>query len=138
MKKHITGFYLETLLLIVVFLAILLVLTRVFGIGKTESLEAAHLSDAVTLASNAAEAVSASRDPAGLAALLGGETDGRTVTAAFDRALNSDPAGLYRVTVSWDPAADDLVYCTVTVCYGNHTDPVYTLDTAVWLGGEAA
>ena len=61
MKKngHITAFYLETLLLIVVFIGIILILTQVFGLGRVQSVEAGRLTDAVILAQNAAEAVSA-------------------------------------------------------------------------------
>ena len=57
MKKngHITGFYLETLLLIVVFIAIILVLTQVFGLAQVQSVRAKQLTEAVTLAGNAAE-----------------------------------------------------------------------------------
>ena len=52
MKKngHITGFYLETLLLIVVFIAIILVLTQVFGLAQVQSVRAKQLTEAVTLA----------------------------------------------------------------------------------------
>ena len=35
---HITAFYLETLLLIVVFIGIILVLTQVFGLGRVQSM----------------------------------------------------------------------------------------------------
>ena len=45
MKKngHITAFYLETLLLIVVFIGINLILTQVFGLGRVQSVEAKRL-----------------------------------------------------------------------------------------------
>ena len=36
-QEHITAFYVETLLLILVFIAIILVLTHVFGLGKVQS-----------------------------------------------------------------------------------------------------
>ena len=47
MKKngHVTGFYLETLLLIVVFLLIVLVLTQVFGLAQVQSAEAGRLTE---------------------------------------------------------------------------------------------
>ena len=74
MKKNgqITAFYIEALLLIVVFLAIILVLTQVFGLARQQSIAAGQLTDAVTLAGNAAEAVSASADPDELFHLLDG------------------------------------------------------------------
>ena len=58
MKKHshITGFYLETLMLIVVFVLIILVLTQVFGLAQMQSTRAKHLNGAVVLAQTAAEA----------------------------------------------------------------------------------
>ena len=67
MKKNgpITAFYLETLLLIVVFIGIILVLTQVFGLSRTQSREARRLTDAVILAQNGAEAVLVSWDDEG-------------------------------------------------------------------------
>lgn len=69
-KQHITAFYLETLLMIVVFISIILVLTRVFGSARLQSVEAKRLTAAVTLAQNTAEAVSASGSPQDLLDLL--------------------------------------------------------------------
>ena len=72
MKKsgHITAFYVETLLLIVVFIAIILLLTQVFGLARRQSADARELTDAVALASNAAEALEAAGSPEELLALL--------------------------------------------------------------------
>ena len=58
--RHITAFYLETLLLVAIFVAMILVLTSVFGMGKKESLDAKHLTGAVRLAENTAEMATAS------------------------------------------------------------------------------
>ena len=69
-KQHITAFYLETLLMIVVFISIILVLTRVFGRARLQSVEAKRLTAGVTLAQNTAEAVSASGSPQDLLDLL--------------------------------------------------------------------
>ena len=69
-KQHITAFYLETLLMIVVFISIILVLTRVFGSARVQSVEAKRLTAAVTLAQNTAEAASASGSPQDLLDLL--------------------------------------------------------------------
>ena len=69
-KQHITAFYLETLLMIVVFISIILVLTRVFGSARVQSVQAKELTTAVTLAQNTAEAVSASGSPQELQAIL--------------------------------------------------------------------
>jgi len=100
-KQHITAFYLETLLMIAVFVSIILVLTRVFGSARAQSAKAKNLTAAVTLAQNAAEAVSASKSPQDLLALLG--TDGNAllqedastgealVTAVYDTDLHPVP-----------------------------------------------
>ena len=144
MKKngHITGFYLETLLLIVVFIAIILVLTQVFGL--VQSVRAKQLTEAVTLAGNAAEAVSASHSPEDLltllnenenAALLPGSAG---VTASYGSDLSPDPAGNYRVEASWLPEQTDtgrMVRSVILVRFGADEEPVYELETAVFLPG---
>ena len=57
MKKgqSVTSFYVESLLLVVVFVCIRLALTSVFGLGRRESVKAGFLTSAVTLAQNAAD-----------------------------------------------------------------------------------
>ena len=59
-KKHITSFYIETLILVLVFVAVILTLAQVFGLAKKQSEEAKMLTAAVTVAQNAAEAFSVS------------------------------------------------------------------------------
>ena len=130
----------ETLLLIAVFIAIILVLTQVFGLGRVESGEAKLLTNAVTLAQNAAEAFSASDDPQKLASLLdeNGNTSvsGNTVTARYTSDMTPDPNGAFTVSTVWIPASagnGTLASGAITVCFGTEEDPVYTLDTAVYL-----
>ena len=138
--QHVTAFYLETLLLIAVFISIILVLTRVFGLGQSQSGQAKLLTNAVCLAQNAAEAVSASRDGDDLLAILNENGNAvRTdtgVLARYDRNMAPDPEGELRVDVTWTPENGDptLVRSGVSVLRGEGTDPVYTLDTAVYLG----
>lgn len=143
MKKHshITGFYLETLLLIAVFIAIILVLTHVFGLGRSLSGEAQTLTNAVCLAQNAAEAVAASDSPEVLLDLLdeGGNAragDKANVLASYDDDMEPSTEGRYRVEVTWEPADgnDELVYSTVSVTFDGGAEPVYSLRTAVYLG----
>ncbi|MBR1455744.1 MAG: hypothetical protein IJ594_01120 [Oscillospiraceae bacterium] len=138
--RHVTAFYLETLLLILVFIGIILVLTRVFALGKIQSTRAKLLTNAVCLAENAAEAVSASDSAASVAMLLdeGGNTrllaDG-SVQADYDAAMRPvtgrEPGLCLRVT--WEPSPGDerFVASTVTVLHGAET--VYELRTAVLL-----
>ena len=97
-KQHITAFYLETLLMIVVFISIILVLTRVFGNARVQSAEAKQLTSAVTLAQNTAEAVSASGSPEELFSILNAEQNALIrqeaengsafVTAVYDKKMD--------------------------------------------------
>ena len=143
---HITAFYLETLMLVVVFLGIILILTRIFGLGRMQGSEAAHLSQAVTLAQNAAEAVSAAESPAELGTLLvpdAGQrekavTAGEKTLVCFDRQLRPDPAGVYTVAISWDEEADGFVTSHIEVFYGTQSKALYALDTAVFHGEAGA
>ena len=137
----VTGFYLETLLLIAVVVAVILVLTRVFGLARAQSAEAKMLTNAVCLAQNAAEAVSASDSPEALLSLLDENGNARpgeksAVLASYDADMVPDAAGCLTVEATWEPADrdDSLIYSTVFVWYEGRTEPVYSLRTAVYLG----
>lgn len=140
MKKHqhITAFYVETLLLIGVFVAVILVLTHVFGIGRSMSGQARRLNDAVCLAQNAAEAVSAARSPEDVIALLDQGGNVRAVEggieAGYDGDRNPDTtrAPALRVEITWEPDGKGLVSSAITVYHG--PEAVYSLDTAVYTG----
>ena len=138
--RHITGFYIETLLLIVVFIAIIMLLTHVFGLARNQSDQAKDLTAAVTLAENAAEAVSLAEDPQELCLLL--DKDGSAqllaagdgVAARYDADLAPDAAGDFIVDITWTPqetASGTLVDSEITVNRGG--DTIYTLNTAVYL-----
>ena len=148
MKRNgqITAFYLETLMLIVVFLGIILILTRVFGMGRMQSAEAARLLDAVTLAQNAAEAVSAADSPLAAAELLVPDAGAREkavmtgggVSISYDRELRPAHAGSYTVLISWEEEADGFVRSQINVFYAGERSPLYTLATAVFHGEVGA
>ena len=140
MKKNITAFYVETLLLVAVFIAILLVLTQVFGAARVQSTQAKLLTNGVRLAENAAEAFSRSDSPETLAALLdqNGNTrrEGQTVTAAYDLDMTPNPGGTLHVAVVWDPAAAEtgiLVSGHIQVLRQDTGEQLYALETAVFL-----
>lgn len=138
MKKngHITAFYLETLLLIVVFIGIILILTQVFGLGRTQSVEAKRLTDAVILAQNAAEAVSAAEGSEELLALLNENgnaaalPDTLGVAARYDTDMRPDPAGELRVDVCCTVEESGLVQGHIQVFRQGAEAPVYELETA--------
>lgn len=147
MKRNhsITAFYFETLLLIVVFLAIILVLTQIFGLARMQSASARQLTDAVTLAGNAAEAFSYSDSVDGLLQLMNEQENAGLLTgesgvfACYDASMQPDAGGAFRVEVTWetDPAeaeagaaAGSLVHSVVRVLYGGDLREVYRLETA--------
>lgn len=140
-QHHITAFYLETLILIAVFTGIILLLTRVFGISKNESESARVLTNAVCLSENAAEAVAASDSPQAVAELLNEnqnawyEEETGLIHAVYQTDMTSDPEGPLKMEISWQPetfAEGTLVSSSINVWYLDG-DPVYTLDTAVYL-----
>lgn len=140
-RQQVTAFYIEALLLIVVFVGIILVLTSVFGLGKARSSDAKRLTDAVTLAANTAEAVSASDSPEALLALLdeNGSAragEGGSVLASYDADMTPAKDGLYTVEATWEPEDGDpsLVNSVVTVTCAGEAEPVYSLATAVYIG----
>ena len=127
MKKHITAFYLETLMLVAVFVGVILVLTGVFGRARAQSARAQQLTKAVALAENAAEAFAAADDVQALTALLALQG---TAEQTPNGAVLTD--GDYTVNVAWTPQGS-LAAGRITVsCRGQE---LYTLDTAVYTGG---
>ena len=149
MKKqsHITGFYLETLMLIVVFVLIILVLTQVFGLAKMQSTRAKELNGAVILAQNAAEAAAASETPEELLKLLNENgnavpmTEPAGVTVRYDRDLNPDAEGDYRVDVTWLPEETEngiLVRSVAEVRCDDAEAPLYRLETERFRTGVSA
>ena len=139
-KRHITGFYIETLVLIAAFVAVVLILTQIFGISRNKSRQAHLLTTAVCLAENAAEAVSASDSPEKVLELLdtagNAQLNGDIVTARYEDDLTPAPDGSITLTVSWEPsgtAAGTLVTSHIDVWCEDGADPVYSIETAVYL-----
>ena len=148
-QQHITAFYMEMLVLVAVFMVVILVLTEVFALSRKQSTQAGVLTDAVCLAENTAELIAASDSWTAFTALLGEgwriptrNDAGRMIRCAhFDTAggePSSDTTGNYYVEVEWFPAGEGdtgLMDGRIDVYWRNSTEPVYTLETAVYLGG---
>lgn len=151
-RRHITAFYIETLILVAVFILVILVLTKVFAWSGRLGERAEILTGAVHLAENAAEAAAASESLEDLRALLdengnagisedGSRETGGILQAWYDGTGNPAPEGDFRVEVSWRPAGDlaesgggeGLVECTVSVFWTEEAEPVYVLETAVYV-----
>ena len=95
-KRHITNFYMETLVLAVVLIAVILVLTRMYAFSGQLSRRAEVLTRAVHLAENAAEAVAASDGMDTLRSLL--EVNGN-VEISGEGAILQARCGKYRQRV---------------------------------------
>lgn len=146
-RRHVTNFYMETLILVVVLVAVILVLTRVFAFSADLSSRAGRLTRAVHLAENAAEAVAASDGMDTLRMLL--EENGNVqvrqegadsmLSAWYDEDMQPVSDGKFRVEVSWglEDAAGDFAESTVSVYWMEETEPLYVLETAVYLGEMA-
>ena len=142
--EHIPAFFIETLLLVQDFVSVILVLTGVFGLARRRSGEAKLLTNAVTLAQNAAEAVAAADSDLSLLKLLDERDnavrlrDTAGVMAFYDTEMRPDSKGALRVDVTWLPTQTDtgtLVQSVIEVRYNGQPEPVYRLDTAAYLRG---
>lgn len=123
MRKQITSFYLESLLLIALFTAILLVLLGVFTGAKAQSAQAEQLTRAVLLAEDAAEALAASDSAESLQALLNEEDnarlDGNVLIVSHDG---------YEVNITLSPEGA-MLYGDIRVI--RNGQELYALETAV-------
>ncbi len=129
MKKRgpVTAFYIETLLMIVVFIGIILVLSRVFAVSRQKSVRAESLTTAVCLAENAAEAFYAARTPDELYSLLNytgkedvsGSLKGNdaSFTAVYNERMEPDEAGAFRLEMNWQTDSEGFSSGNVTVQY---------------------
>lgn len=133
MKNRVTSFYVETLILILVFVAVILTLTQVFGMAKKQSEEAKLLTGAVTLAQNAAEAFPAAESSEALLKLLdeGGNAflDNDTVTASYDADMTPDPEGVLQVVVKRRSASQWTASGTIRVIRRDTGHEIYSLET---------
>lgn len=136
MNKRVTSFYVETLILIVVFVAVILALTQVFGLAKKQSEEAKLLTGAVTLAQNAAEAFSAADSAESLFTLLdeGGNAvlEAGTVKAAYGADMKPDPNGVLRVEIERISGSRLTAEGTVRVVRQDTGEEIYSIRTAAY------
>ena len=144
MRKR-TTFYLETLLLLAALVAVVLVLAQCFSTAEQVRKEAKELTQAVHLARNGAEAVAGAESSEELKTLLLGETDNAPadggLLALYDETLEPNPAGTLRLCITWDKPPErgnGLVTYTITVEHAQSAHEIYRLETAVYLGREAA
>ena len=146
MKKsgQLTAFYIEMLLMTVAVTVMVLLLTRFFALGRSESSQARDLTGAVSLAENAAEAFSASRSPEDLRAIL--DENGNallvegtalpTVRASYGSDRQADPNGPLVLLVTWEEEEAEegrLATAVITVSGEGGAAELYSLRTAVYI-----
>lgn len=143
-KQHITAFYMEMLVLVAVFTVVMLILTRVFALSGRQSAEAGVLTKAVHLAENTAETVAAADSEEGFLALFGGNSGADTLEekghriyeARYNDEMEPAAEGSFLVRVEWlpeDGAEGELVKSRIRVYWNGGEEPVYTLETGVFL-----
>ncbi len=144
-KSRGTAFYIEALLLTAVFAVVILALTRVFAWSGQRGRDAALLTGAVHLAENGAEAVAASHsleqvrellEENGNAEILAGSP---TLRVHYDDELDPLPEGSVWMDIQWmqegaDAGLEGLVKSVITVSRAGEEEPVYRLETEVFVG----
>ena len=113
MKKRTTAFYIETLIMILVFVAVILILSHVFGIAVNRSREADMLTRAVSLAQNTAETLEET--------IASSEGD---VGGVIEK-----PEGDLTLTVKWR-AEQNLLKADILVAESSSGREVYSLPVA--------
>lgn len=145
-KSHLTSFYVETLLMVLIFTGMIVLLSSVFSLARVQSVRSRRLTNAVCLAQNAAEAVAASTSVQDVLEILEEENNGElteengspAAVFLYDDDMNADAGGVCSVTVTWEKTdRDDFVVSNITVAHDGENAPVYELRTGVWIPGGA-
>ena len=135
-RHRITAFYMEMLLLVMVFTGVIVILSGVFATAKEQSSKARSLNGAVRLAENAAEIVAGTDDRGEMVDLLGGDNsaachlESKKIIARYNGDMEPDPDGGFLVVITWDDK-EDLVDYNITVTWQDG-EPVYELKTSVF------
>lgn len=143
---HGTAFLIEALVLVAFLMAALAVVLSLFASARAEEARAARLSEAVTLAQNAAEAFAATDEPVSRVSQEAGTQTGDLYVVAVDVAAEERAAGtLYTATISV-AAADTSGGADVAEGAAGATntesaaggEALYTLDTARYVAASAS
>ena len=139
---HITAFYLETLLMILVFVGVILVLTQFFGVARLQSAEAQSRTSAVALSESVVSAAQASTSAEELAANMADgkgrvlkDGDVPVVEAVYDEDLAPAKSGPYTVRATWEETKGhrgSYVTCDIEVYVKGQSEPVFADTTGVY------
>ena len=146
-ERSMTAFYLETLLMVLIFVLVIVIISQVLGLAKEKSREANQLNSAVCIALNAAEAVEAADSSKDLRKLLDetGSADvtrqdgAPTISIWYDHSMQplteeeaSAADDALRMEVTWEPEKQKtgtFVRSQIRVyAKAGGAEPVYTLD----------
>lgn len=134
-RRQGTAFYIEVIVMLLVFMIVIQTLVRVFASSRRSAFEAERLSDAVTLASNCAEIVLASDSAEEVAEVLqdaGAKGNETVISARFDDNLEMNPEGKMEVLIDWQKKEEDFSHAVITVSYSG--EQLYELTTGKYLG----
>lgn len=131
------AFYLETLVLVALLVAVILTVTVCFARAENTRQEARLLTGAVELAKNAAEAAAEAADETQLAHILTENNncvrEKEGLTLRYDGDFQPDPAGEIFLKITWQAAENGLVTYDISV---EKDRALYALETAVYRGGN--
>ena len=142
-RSHSTAFYLETLLMILVFVTVILLLTQVFGASMRLSRDADVRTTAVTLSESVDQACLATVDDAELLAILTGNGTGYgsvtgkgSLEVYFGEDLKPSAKGPYKVTIERDltkGVRGTYAETVITVYHESSDEPVLETNTAEYV-----
>lgn len=143
---HGTAFLIEALVLVAFLMAALAVVLSLFASARAEEARAARLSEAVTLAQNAAEAFAATDKPVSRVRQEAGTQTGDLYVVAVDVAAEEHAAGtLYTATISVAAAdtsggagAAEGASGATNAESASGGEALYTLDTARYVASSAS
>ncbi len=143
-RRAVTDFYVETLMMILVFIGIMMVLTRIFVLSKAQENKARNLTRAVTIAANVAEGLSLSDDiekemnEIGLTGSLTEDTQEKKIYEGDWKWTGRDrknQAQDYRVRITCTLDAG-MAHYLIEVFHGSDKKPVYELKTEKAITGR--
>ena len=138
-EKRSIVFITELLVMFVILLVVISVITRLFILNRSRSLDARHLTEAVILAEDTAEVISAADDEDDAFELIksmevteSAEIKDGAIECGMKFTGEDKKTDRYRVTViinDDEKTRGSYRTGTILVYYGDGSEPIYTLDT---------
>ena len=145
-EKRSIVFITELLLLFVLLLVVISVIARISILNRSRGLDARHLTEAVILAEDTAEVISAAEDEEEALELIrsmnvteSAEAEDGKILCVMRFTGEDDKTDEYRLTVSLNEeerSRGTLRTGTIDVFFGKDADALYTLDTGCFINAE--